>query len=68
MSDTEHTEHTEHIETPSTEKLRYMGGTTRHDGPGDEPQSLPAVDSDELGIENIQPGVGTAQENTSPKE
>ena len=53
---------------PETERLRYTGGTTRHEGPGDEPQTLSAVSSEELGIENIQPGVGNAAQNKSPEK
>lgn len=53
---------------PETERLRYTGGTTRHDGPGDKPQTLSAVSSDELGIDDIQPGVGNAALNKSPEK
>jgi len=48
------------------EPLRYMGGTTRHDGPGDEPQKMGSASLDDLAIDDLQPGVGSASTNTSP--
>lgn len=59
---------TEHVDPVEGEKLRYAGGTTRHDGPGDKPKTLPKVDASDLGIDDIQPGVGNAQENRPPSE
>lgn len=38
------------------EPLRYIGATTRHEGTGDEPQSLPEVPASKLPGE-LQPGV-----------
>jgi hypothetical protein len=55
MSDTENTE----------QKLTYSG-TTATEGTGEKPKKMGSVSAEEFGIDNLQPGVGDAEENPSP--
>jgi len=53
-------------DTYNNEQALTYSGTTATEGTGEKPKKMGSVSAEDFGIDNLQPGVGDAEENPSP--
>jgi hypothetical protein len=51
----------------SDDTLKYSGVPANANPVNDEPKKLSQASIDDLGVDDLQPGVGSASENRAPK-